>query len=121
MAGILVVAENYEGRLRSATFHAVQAALSYAKVKGEPDVFALVLGTDASKLASELALYPLAEVFCLEQPEVAHYTAEAYSEAISQFWRPGRLILSSGPPRRSLKTCSRGLPNAFGGEWSTKS
>jgi electron transfer flavoprotein alpha subunit len=85
MAGILVVAENYEGRLRSATFHAVQAALSYAKVKGESDVFALVLGTDASKLASELALYPLAEVFCLEQPDVAHYTAEAYSEAIYQF------------------------------------
>lgn len=85
MAGVLVVAENYEGRLRSATFHAIQAAMDYVRVKGESDVFALVLGLNAGELAKELAFYPLAEIFCLEQPEVAHYTAEAYSEAISSF------------------------------------
>lgn len=85
MADILVVAENYEGRLRSQTYHAILAAQEYAKTQGGAKVYGLVVGSNAPKLAEELARYPLEEVFCLQQPETDHYTAEAYSEAIAQF------------------------------------
>ena len=84
MARILIIIENYEGRLRSETFHAISAAHKYAKhISGE--ISALILGPDAEKLAKELSRYPVKELYVLDQEELTHYTAEYYVEAIAQF------------------------------------
>jgi electron transfer flavoprotein alpha subunit len=78
MAGILVVAEQREGKLNRAAFEAVVAA----QHAGGPIKIA-VAGADVSRVASELAGAESSEVIALQHPALEPYTPDGFVQALS--------------------------------------
>ena len=75
---ILVIAEQRDGRLNRATWEAVAAAQQL----GGPLKIA-VLGSGIETIAAELAAAEASEVIAAEAPQLAHYTADGYVNALS--------------------------------------
>ena len=76
---ILVVAEQFEGRLNRASWEAIAAA----QQAGGP-VKVVVLGARAEEVAAELAAADVAEVLVAAHPALERYTADAYVLALAQ-------------------------------------
>jgi electron transfer flavoprotein alpha subunit len=78
MPGILVVAEQREGKLNRASFEAIVAAQS----AGEP-VKVAVLGADVGAPASELASAAVAEVLAVQHRALEPYTPDGFVQALA--------------------------------------
>jgi electron transfer flavoprotein alpha subunit len=85
---ILVIAEQRDGTLNRASWEPIVAA----QQSGQP-VTVLVLGTNLSSVASELAAAAVTEVLTTEHELLATYTADGYTHALAQ-------IIASVQPAR---------------------
>ena len=83
--GILVFVEHREGVINKTSFEAVAAAQQLGAALGQ-GVSAVVLGTDAG-LAQEVAGYSVSKVISAENPKLAEYTPDAYTDAMEQVVR----------------------------------
>ncbi len=83
--GILVFIEHREGVINKTSFEAVAAAQQLSAALGL-DVSAVVLGTDAG-LAGEVAGYKVGKVISAENPKLAAYTPDSYTDAMEQVVR----------------------------------
>ncbi|HKR11937.1 MAG TPA: electron transfer flavoprotein subunit alpha/FixB family protein [Pyrinomonadaceae bacterium] len=81
--GILVFIENKGGTANRSSFEAIAAAQAFGAQLQQP-VSAVVLGSDASSLAQEIAAYDLARVIGVSDPKLAEYTPDAYAGALEQ-------------------------------------
>ena len=83
--GILVFIEHRQGAINKTSFEAVAAAQQLGAALGE-EVSAVVLGAD-SALAGEVTGYKLSRVISAENPELAEYTPDAYTDAMERVVR----------------------------------
>jgi electron transfer flavoprotein alpha subunit len=76
----LVVAETRGGKLRQVSFEAIQAA----KLSSDADdqVAALLIGSDISALANELAAYGADPIYVMDHAELTSYHPDAYLKAV---------------------------------------
>jgi electron transfer flavoprotein alpha subunit len=80
-AEVLVFAEHQNGNLVRGTFEAIAAGQSLAQSTGA-SVAAVILGSELSGLASELAAIQLETVLTVDSPELATYTPDGYAFAL---------------------------------------
>src|SRR2546423_1224443 len=83
--GILVFVEHRQGVINKTSFEAVAAAQALGAALGEK-VSAVVLGADAG-FAHEIAGYKLSRVISAENPRLAEYTPDAYTDAMERVVR----------------------------------
>jgi electron transfer flavoprotein alpha subunit len=82
MSNILVVAEQFKGKLRKASFNALGAAQALkARVGG--DIHVLVLGKGIGGLGQELAGFGAAQVHVADADALANPIAETYAKVIA--------------------------------------
>jgi len=82
MSNVLVVAEQFEGKLKKSTLHTVKAAQELAGRTGGK-VIALVLGKGIGDAANELAGY-VGEVYAADDAKLEHPLAENYARVIEK-------------------------------------
>ena len=82
--GILVVAEQREGKLNRVSFETIAAGQAIAKETGWP-VEVVLPGDGIADLAAELAQKAVAKVYALESAALAAYTSDAYVHALKAF------------------------------------
>jgi electron transfer flavoprotein alpha subunit len=83
--GILVFIEHRQGAINKTSFEALAAAQHLGAGLGQ-EVSAVVLGAD-STLAGEVTGYKLSRVVSAENPKLADYTPDAYTDALEQVVR----------------------------------
>src|SRR5256714_10722952 len=83
--GILVFVEHRQGAINKTSFEAVAAAQALGAALGQ-EVSAVVLGADAG-FAHEIAGYKLSRVISAENPKLAEYTPDAYTDAMERVVR----------------------------------
>lgn len=76
---VLVIAEQVDGVFRKVTFEALSAA---AQLGG--DIVAAVLGNGVEAAAGELATYGAARTLVADDPALAEYTVDAYTNALTE-------------------------------------
>ena len=79
---ILVVAEQKDGKLNRASWEAIAAAQQFAG--GAMPVNVVVAGQGVSAAANELAAAAVAEVMAIDHAALAHYTPDAFVQALQQ-------------------------------------
>ena len=79
---ILVVAEQKDGKLNRASWEAIAAAQQLSG--GSMPVKVAVAGQDVSAVAGELAQAAVAEVIAVDHAALAHYTPDAFVQALQQ-------------------------------------
>ena len=84
--GILVFIEHRDGVLNKTSLEAIAAAQSLASQLQQP-VSAILLGSDVSALAQEIAGYQLAKVLCAHNAKLSQYTPDGYSDAMERMIR----------------------------------
>ena len=84
--GILVFIEHRNGVLNKTSLEAIAAAQSLASQLQQP-VSAILLGSDVSALAQEIAAYDLAKVLCGNNAKLSQYTPDGYSDAMERMIR----------------------------------
>lgn len=84
--GILVFAEQQDGKLLRPTWEAVAAGQRLAQDFGLK-ASAVLLGHNLAPLSAELAGADLQEVWCADSPLLADYTADGYTQALQQVIR----------------------------------
>ena len=82
--GILVVAEQREGKLNRVSFETIAAGQAIAMETGWP-VEVVLPGDGIADLAAELAQKAVAKVYALESAALAAYTSDAYVHALKAF------------------------------------
>ena len=83
--GIIVFAEHRSGAFNKTSFEALAAGQQLGAALGQP-VTAVVLGTDAG-LAQEIAGYKVERVVSAENPKLAEYTPDGYTDAMERVVR----------------------------------
>jgi electron transfer flavoprotein alpha subunit len=78
---ILVVAEQKDGRLNRASWEAIAAA---QQAPGGAPITVAVLGDGVAQVAAELAQADVAGVLTVDAPALAHYTPDAFVQALQQ-------------------------------------
>ena len=78
MSNILVVAEHYNGKLKSSTF----SSITFARQAG--DVHIAVIGSNISDTADALKSYGAARIHKIDKPELEQYLAYEYSIAVTE-------------------------------------
>lgn len=84
--GILVFIEHRNGVLNKTSLEAVAAAQLLGSALQEP-VTAVVLGSDASALAQEIAAFDVVKVVNAGNAKLAEYTPDGYSDAMERIVR----------------------------------
>jgi electron transfer flavoprotein alpha subunit len=84
--GILVFIEHRNGVLNKTSLEAFAAAQALASSLQQA-VTAVILGSDVSALAQEIAGYDLAKVITATNPKLAEYTPDGYSDAMERVVR----------------------------------
>ena len=79
---ILVVAEQKDGKLNRASWEAIAAAQQLSG--GAMPVTVAVAGQGVSAVANEVATAAVAEVFAIDHAALAHYTPDAFVQALQQ-------------------------------------
>jgi electron transfer flavoprotein alpha subunit len=83
--GILVFVEHRQGAINKVSFEAVAAAQQLGAAL-EQDVSAVVLGADSAS-AQAVAGYKLSRIVSAENPKLADYTPDAYTDAMERVVR----------------------------------
>ena len=84
--GILVFVEHRDGAINKTSFEAIAAAQSLGSQLQLP-ISAVVLGSDRSASANEIASYDLAKVIYANNPKLADYTPDGYTDAMQHVVR----------------------------------
>jgi electron transfer flavoprotein alpha subunit len=84
--GILVFIEHRDGAINKTSFEAIAAAQSLGSQLQLP-ISAVVLGSDPTTLAQEIAAYDLAKVICATNAKLADYTPDGYTDAMEHVVR----------------------------------
>lgn len=84
--GILVFIEHRDGAINKTSFEAIAAGQSLGKELGHA-VSAVVLGADVASLANDIAAFELAEVINAQNPKLASYTPDGYTDAMERVIR----------------------------------
>ncbi len=84
--GILVFIEHRNGALNKTSLEAVAAAQLLGSALQEP-ITAVLLGSDASALAQEIAAYDVVKVIDAGNAKLAEYTPDGYSDAMERIVR----------------------------------
>ena len=79
--GILVFIEHRDGVLNKTSLEAVAAAQSFGSQLQQP-ITAIVLGSNVTNIAQEVAAYDVAKVLYAEHEKLASYTPDAYTDAM---------------------------------------
>lgn len=93
---VLVFVEHQNGKISRPAWEALAAGQHLVQAVGG-SVWAVVLGQDVSGLASEVAAADLREVFTVESPHLAGYTADGTVRALGEIIRqqkPGFVVFS---------------------------
>ena len=85
-SGILVFVEHRAGTINKTSFEAIAAAQNLAAELQQP-VTAVVLGSDTSSLAQQIASYDLAKVVNASNVKLADYTSDGYTDAMEHVVR----------------------------------
>ncbi|MEJ5358906.1 MAG: electron transfer flavoprotein subunit alpha/FixB family protein [Desulfobacterales bacterium] len=88
--GIVAVTEQREGKFRKVSYEVVSEGRRLADARGAK-LTAVVMGSGVQGLASELAAYGADRVLVLDDPALADFRVEAYTEALAQ-------ALAADPP-----------------------
>lgn len=102
--GITVFAEQRENDIHPVTLELLGKAKTLAQVTGEP-VYALLIGSEVKKLASELLHYGADSVFVYEDPVFGRFTVSPYAAAFYDFIRrvkPSSILVGATSLGRSL-------------------
>ena len=92
---VLAIAEQHSGQLNRVSLETVAAAQAIAQQMGW-QVEIAVLGSGIAAVAQQLAAFQTAKVYALESPQLARYTADAYTHALRSF-------LSTPRPHRRVR------------------
>lgn len=84
--GVLVFIEHRDGVLNKTSLEALAAGQMLGSQLQQP-VSAVLLGSDPSALAQDIAVYDLAKVVKAVNPKLAEYTPDAYSDAMEHVVR----------------------------------
>lgn len=96
MSNVLVVAEHFDGKLRSATLPTITFAQEAAELT-EGEVIVLVLADDAGPIAAEAAKYGVSKVLAYSSPMFANYLAENYAAAIAEIAEDHDVAIIAAP------------------------
>jgi electron transfer flavoprotein alpha subunit len=80
---VLVVLEQRGGKWNRVSFEALEAGRKIGESLAIP-VKAVILGSGTDEMAKEAAAYEVSKVFAVDHALLAHYTQEAYTEALEQ-------------------------------------
>ncbi len=80
--GILVFAEQEEGKVRKVTFEILSEAKKIADKKGE-QLCAVCLGKDIAGLGDKFAPYGADKVYLVDHETLGQYTSDAYAKALT--------------------------------------
>jgi electron transfer flavoprotein alpha subunit len=100
MAKVFVIAEHRDGRLKKSTFELLGASSAAGN-----ETHAILLGDAVESLAKELGQYGAAKVHLGQNAALKFYTAEAYTQAITQILKsasPDIVLASHSPTGRDL-------------------
>src|SRR5215212_6620735 len=81
--GILVFIEHKSGTANKSSFEAIAAAQQLGSQLQQP-VNAVLLGSDPTNLAQQVATYDVSKVICGTNPKLADYTPDAYADGMEQ-------------------------------------
>jgi electron transfer flavoprotein alpha subunit len=84
MGNVLIVAEQAEGKLRSATLNALTFGKKSLEASAGGDLIILVLGANVASAAQEAAKYGAKKVIVIEDSALKHYLAETYAPLVVQ-------------------------------------
>ena len=84
--GILVFIEHRNGTLNKTSLEAIAAAQSRGS-QLQQSISAVLLGSDVSSLAQEIASYDLAKVIAASNPKLADYTPDGYTDGMEHVVR----------------------------------
>lgn len=84
--GILVFIEHRNGALNKTSLEAIAAAQSLGSQLKQP-ISAVILGSDVSALAQEIANYDLAKIVSATNAKLAEYTPDGYTDAMERVVR----------------------------------
>jgi electron transfer flavoprotein alpha subunit len=84
--GVLVFIEHRDGVLNKTSLEALAAAQMLGSQLQQP-VSAVLLGSDPTALAQDIAVYDLAKLVKAVNPKLAEYTPDAYSDAMEHVVR----------------------------------
>src|ERR1044072_1931405 len=79
--GLLVFIEHKGGVANKSSIEAIAAAQALGSELGQK-VRAVVLGSDVSSLAQEIAAYDVEKIICATNPKLADYTPDAYADGM---------------------------------------
>lgn len=82
MSNVMIIAEQRDGRIRQVTLEAIAAAQAVAGKDAQ--LTALLIGSELSACAEELATYPLDAVHVADHPSLDFYNAESYYAVLSE-------------------------------------
>src|SRR5256885_16045706 len=81
--GILVFIEHKGGAANRSSIEAIAAAQTLGS-QLQHSVTTVLLGSDVSGLAQEIAAYDVAKVICATNAKLAEYTPDAYADGMQQ-------------------------------------
>src|SRR5690349_15894638 len=81
--GILVFAEQREGKLNRVSYEAVVAGQRFAAALNQP-LSVVLPGSQVGAIADELAAKKVDAVYTLDNPNLEHYTPDGFSIAMRQ-------------------------------------
>jgi electron transfer flavoprotein alpha subunit len=84
MAGTLVVAELFEGKVRKSSY----SALSFARQLGAP-LSVLVMGAGARAASADLTAFGAQKILVCEDPALADYVCERYAPTVAKVAKEG--------------------------------
>ena len=102
--GVLVLAEQFEGRFRKMAFEALSEGKRLADALGEP-LTGVVLGSGVEATAGELANYGPDRILVGDDPALADYTTDAYTNVLFDMVKdhnPKILLLSASTRGKDL-------------------
>jgi electron transfer flavoprotein alpha subunit len=88
MAGVWIIAEQRDGEFRKITFEVASAAKKVADEVGA-EVTALVLGSGMEGACAELGKYGVSKVLYVDDPALAVYTTDAYTNVCAALIKDG--------------------------------
>ena len=80
---ILIVIEDNNGKVHRMGLESITAAQTMAKDRGF-SIAALVMGSNADELATQVSNYDIGEVLKLEHDLLSSYSSDGYAEAVKQ-------------------------------------
>jgi len=84
MSNVLIVAEQRDGKLRSASLNAFTFGKKMVQASGGGDLLALVIGSDVADAANEAAKYGASKVLVVDDAALSKYQAETYAPVVAE-------------------------------------